>query len=99
MYNRYLSAAYEERGRPCRPDDVPAPPPPCDAPPPPHGRPPENGSLLSGLSEKLTGRLQSLHFDLDTIVILLAVYFLLADAEDFDTDLLILIGVLFVLGF
>lgn len=108
MYNRYLSSAYEERGRPCRPDDVHMPPPPCDAPPPPpcdapcpppHGKPPENCGLLAGLSEKLTGRLQNLHFDLDTIVILLAAYFLLADAEDFDTDLLILIGVLFILGF
>lgn len=105
MYNRYLSSAYGDR--PCSPNlhNPPPPPPPSCEPPeppcgtPPHGRPPEGGGgLFSGISEALTGRLQNLHFDLDTLIILIAVYFLIADSEDFDTDLLVLIGVLFVLG-
>lgn len=105
MYNRYLSTAYEERGRP-EPQDIHMPEPPAEeaAEPsfaPPHRSKPqaESNGLLSGLSEALTGRLQNLHFDIDTLVIIIAVYFLLADTEDFDTDLLILIGVMFILGF
>lgn len=111
MYNRYLNTSYGADScpeqeisapPPCDPEPPCAPPPP---PPPPHsgksqgGKPQEGGGLLSGLNEALTGRLKNLHFDLDTLVIIIAIYFLLADTEDFDTDLLILIGVMFIIGF
>lgn len=102
MYNRYLNAAYGDRPAPTQSVHT-SPPPQAETPPSyQHTAPPpksEGGGLFSGLSEALTGRLQGLHFDMDTIIILIAVYFLLADSDDFDTDLLILIGVMFVLGF
>lgn len=59
---------------------------------------PGKSGLLSGISESLTERLSGLHFDMDTLIMIVAVYFLIADSDDFDTELLVIIGVLFVLG-
>ncbi len=97
MYNRYLNQVYS---------GPPSPPSPtCNI----HNEPPPNASagcgqkaeghtIFTGLNEMLSGRLKNLHFDLDTLIIIIAVYFLLTDCDDFDTDLLILIGILFLFG-
>ncbi len=92
MYNRYLSTTWDE------PESEPA-----SHPQEVHtafepASPASGTGLLSGLNEALSGRLHNLHFDLDTLIIIIAVYFLIADSDDFDTDLLVLIGILFILG-
>lgn len=97
MYNRYLNPMNQN----------PPPEPPqelhkqaCPPPePPPSSNAKASGGLLSGFGESLSTRLQGLRFDMDTIVILLAIYFLVADSDDLDSDLLVLIGILFILGF
>lgn len=99
LYNRYLSAARADV--PCAHDPQTAPEPPgLHNSEPPHTPPKaQPASMLSGLGDALSGRLRNLHFDLDTLIVIIAVYFLIADTDDFDIDLLVLIGVLFVLGF
>ena len=91
MYNRYLTAAA------------------ADAPPL-HTEPPRNVSradgdraafAFSGLSRGLSGRLQNLRLDMDTIIVLVIVWFLLTgddDGDGIDWEQLVLIGVLLLLG-
>lgn len=85
MYNRYLTQA------------VSTAPPSPEPVSPPQGR--QTVSALAELSRGLSGRLQNLRLDTDTIIALVIVWFLLSD-EDGGTDWeqLILIGVLLVLG-
>ena len=91
MYNRYLTAAG------------------ADAPPlhtePPHTAPRPDGahsaSVFPGLSRGLSGRLQNLRLDMDTIIVLVIVWFLLTgddDGDGIDWEQLVLIGVLLLLG-
>lgn len=90
MYNRYLAAA-----------DADAPPLHND---PPHAAPHAEGGhtapLFSGLSRGLSGRLQNLKLDMDTIIVLVIVWFLLSGDDDdgIDWEQLVLIGVLLLLG-
>lgn len=91
MYNRYLTAAA------------------ADAPPL-HNEPPRNvsradgdraASAFSGLSRGLSGRLQNLRLDMDTIIVLVIVWFLLTgddDGDGIDWEQFVLIGVLLLLG-
>ena len=90
MYNRYLSTAREEPES----ESVSSAPEVHTA----FARAPSGAGLLSGLNTALSSRLRNLHFDLDTLIIIIAVYFLIADSDDFDTDLLVLIGIMFLLG-
>ncbi len=92
MYNRYLSTAREEPES----ESVSSAPEVHTAFGP--ARAPSGAGLLSGLNTALSSRLRNLHFDLDTLIIIIAVYFLIADSDDFDTDLLVLIGIMFLLG-
>ena len=90
MYNRYLAAA-----------DADAPPLHND---PPHTAPRTEGGRaappFSGLSRGLSGRLQNLKLDMDTIIVLVIVWFLLSGDDDdgIDWEQLVLIGVLLLLG-
>ena len=91
MYNRYLAAA-----------DADAPPLHND---PPHAAPRTEGGRaappFSGLSRGLSGRLQNLKLDMDTIIVLGIVGFLLFgddDGDGIDWEQLVLIGVLLLLG-
>lgn len=90
MYNRYLAAA-----------DADAPPLHND---PPHAAPRTEGGRVappfSGLSRGLSGRLQNLKLDMDTIIVLVIVWFLLSGDDDdgIDWEQLVLIGVLLLLG-
>ena len=85
MYNRYLTEA--------------APSAPLHNEP---SSPPQSGqttSVLTELSRGLSGRLQNIRLDADTIVALVIVWFLLSDdGGEVDWEQLILIGVLLVLG-
>lgn len=91
MYNRYLTAAAADT-------------------PPLHNEAPRNvsradgdraASAFSGLSRGLSGRLQNLRLDMDTIIVLVIVWFLLTgddDGDGIDWEQLVLIGVLLLLG-
>lgn len=88
MYNRYLAAAAED-----------APPLHTDSPPRPAGEP--AAASFSPPGRGLSGRLQNIRLDMDTIIVLVIVWFLLSDdSEDggVDWEQLILIGVLLLLG-
>nr|WP_302649830.1 hypothetical protein [uncultured Agathobaculum sp.] len=86
MYNRYLAAAAEDTQPP--------------GPPPSH--PPEaSAAAFSVPGRGLSGRLQNLRLDMDTIIVLVIVWFLLTgddDGDGIDWEQLILIGVLLLLG-
>ena len=86
MYNRYLAPAAEDTQPP--------------GPPPSH--PPEaSAAAFSAPGRGLSGRLQNLRLDMDTIIVLVIVWFLLTgddDGDGIDWEQLILIGVLLLLG-
>lgn len=98
MYNRYLNKAQTESTA-------------ASSHAPQHDSPPvashsdaqrntqKAGGILSGMGSALSDRLSNLHFDLDTIIVIGAIYFLLADSEDFDIELMVIIGVMLILGF
>ena len=87
MYNRYLTETAHSA--------------PLHTEPPPQ-HPPQSGqtaSVLVELSRGLSGRLQNIRLDADTIIALVIVWFLLSDdGGEVDWEQLILIGVLLVLG-
>ena len=51
-----------------------------------------------GLMQLLTDRLGGAKLDADTLVAIAVIWFLLSDGKAVDTDLLIIIGVLLLLG-
>lgn len=57
-----------------------------------------NDSVFANLSHSLGDRLHSIQLDADTIIALAAIWFLLSDKDGLDSDLLIVIGVLLLLG-
>ena len=64
---------------------------------PPQGE--QTASVLAELSRGLSGRLQNIRLDADTIIALVIVWFLLSDdGGEVDWEQLVLIGVLLVLG-
>lgn len=86
MYNRYLNAA------PCtQPQAVPEPAPEKERS--------EPAGLFGGLGSGLSQRLSNFRLDADTLIVLAVIWFVLADnLDDCDTELLIAIGVLLILG-
>lgn len=101
MYNRYLNSAREASARESTGAPQPEPHPSGLHNEPPHDSPKAQpaGNILTGMGQALSNRLTNLHFDLDTLIVIIAIYFLVADCDDFDIELLILIGILLVLGF
>lgn len=86
MYNRYLAAAAGDAPQHDRT--------------PPHA-PDEPAAAFSALGRSLSDRLQNLKLDMDTIIVLVIVWFLLSgdnDGDGIDWEQLILIGVLLLLG-
>lgn len=59
---------------------------------------PEAASVFSGITKTLSGRLQHIKLDMDTIIVLILVWFLLSDGDSVDWDLIVLVGILLVLG-
>ena len=75
-------------------------PEPARAPEPPPQRGPDrrSGSGLGGLAQLLGGRLRTGNPDADTLIILAVIWFLLSDGTFVQTDLMVLVIVLFLLG-
>ena len=74
-----------------------------DAVPEPIEQPPENRTppprpTRGGLLQLLADRLGGAKLDADTLVAIAVIWFLLSDGKALDTDLLIIIGVLLLLG-
>ena len=74
-----------------------------DAVPEPIEQPPENrtpaaGTSGGGLLQLLADRLGGAKLDADTLVAIAVIWFLLSDVKALDTDLLIIIGFLLLLG-
>lgn len=100
MYNRYLASAATEgppihNNHPLRENEQS----------PPHQQEshrehttPHTASVFSDLTKSLSGRLQNIKLDMDTILVLVIVWFLLSDGEEIDWDQLLLIGALLILG-
>ena len=87
MYNRYLTETAHSA--------------PLHTEPPPQHSPQsgQTASVLAELSRGLSGRLQNIRLDADTIIALVIVWFLLSDdGGEVDWEQFILIGVLLVLG-
>lgn len=57
-----------------------------------------SSSSSGGLLQLLTDRLGGAKLDADTLVAIAVIWFLLSDGKALDTDLLIIIGVLLLLG-
>ena len=95
MYNRYLAAAEADEAPPLHKE-------------PPSGQTPadrsrsgassQTASVFTDLSRGLSGRLQNIKLDMDTIIVLVIVWFLLKDGEEIDWEQLLLIGALLILG-
>ncbi len=86
MYNRYLTDTASNT--PLHNEQAPSAP---------QGG--QTASVLAELSRGLSGRLQNIRLDADTIIALVIVWFLLSDDDgEVDWEQLILIGVLLVLG-
>lgn len=58
----------------------------------------QTASVFSGLTRGLSGRLQNVKLDMDTVITLAIVWFLLSDSGEVDWDQLLLIGALLILG-
>ncbi len=56
------------------------------------------GCSGGGLGQLLSSRLSGIKLDMDTLIAFAVIWFLLSDGSIVDTDLLILIGVLLLLG-
>lgn len=99
MYNRYMnSGGFEDFFKPVEnPAPQPAPSPPA-AEPVTADEPKPKGlgalkNLMGGSGFKLP------EFDADTLLLLVLVYFLIADGDDNISDTLLIIGALLLLGF
>lgn len=69
-----------------------------DSAKPPETAVPASGSGGGGLLHLLSDRLGGAKLDADTLVAIAVIWFLLSDGNVLDTDLLIIIGVLLLLG-
>ena len=65
---------------------------------PPENRTPAAGASGGGLLSPFAGRVGGAKVDAGTLVAIAVIWFLLSDGKALDTDLLIIIGVLLLLG-
>lgn len=63
----------------------------------PHA-PPQAASVFGDLGRLFSGRLTGIKLDMDTILVLVVVWFLISEGEDMDWDLILMIGGLLILG-
>ena len=106
MYTHYIPAPREEvhsERQERRPEAAeamaPQPPQPHHPPHPhPHQQQPPRASAFGSLSQALGSRLGTIRFDADTLIALAVIWFLISDGEEFDTELILMIGILLVLG-
>lgn len=92
MYNRYLAASAAE---PIHTQPEPSP----KSQDEPRPEQTHSASVFGNLSKSLGGRLGNVKLDMDTILVLGIVWFILSDTEDgLDWDLMLIIGALLFLG-
>ncbi len=60
--------------------------------------PPQQAAAISELTRNLSGRLQHIKFDTNTVIMLAIIWFLLSDNGEVDWDQFLTIGILFLLG-
>lgn len=85
MYNEYLQDSNATSECPCTPE--------------PTEQTPTSGQYSGGgLMQLLSEHLGASKFNTDTLIAIAVVWFLLSDGKVLDTDLLIVIGVLLLLG-
>lgn len=101
LYNRYIAGAWPEASPPQDPSahkqqseepvfaEISA-----DEP-----VPPSRSKGLNGLKGLFGGNIRLPEFDADTVLLLVLVYFLVADETENISDTLLIIGVLLLLGF
>lgn len=96
LYNRYMAGAWPEGAgtpafSPAEPQfkEIPAEEP----------QPPPKTKAPSGLKSLFGGNIRLPEFDADTVLLLVLVYFLVADETENISDTLLIIGVLLLLGF
>lgn len=103
MYNQYIASPREDMAEvhnEPRKEAVEAmarqPAPPMSPPPPPPQQHPN--SAFGCLSQALGSRFGTIKFDAETLIALVVVWFLINDGEDLDTELLLMVGILLILG-
>lgn len=100
MYNRYLHTASEAPPmyyqNPAGFIDSPQSEPVFSSAPP--GPEHNTQKALADLTKNLSNRLQNIKFDMDTVLMLAIVWFLLSDDGEIDWEELLTIGILFILG-
>lgn len=99
LYNRYIAGAWPD-GPPPKQQSADKPPAPefsdiSASDPAPQPRPKGSG----GLKSLFGGNIKLPEFDADTVLLLVLVYFLVADENENISDTLLIIGVLLLLGF
>ncbi len=101
MYNRYLNATAED-SPPLHNQDSQGY---MDETPTFHPQPsqqPQNitqqTAAISELTRNLSGKLQNIKFDMNTVIMLAVVWFLLSDNGEVDWEQFLTIGILFILG-
>lgn len=104
MYNQYIPAPREDVHNERResaatamaqqPQHAPTPPPQLQQQHQQH----QTVSAFGSLSQALGSRLGAIKFDADTLIAVAVIWFLLNDGEEIDTELLMIIGVLLILG-
>lgn len=101
LYNRYIAGAWPEASPPPNapahnhpPEDPVFAEIPADEP-----TPPPRPKGLNGLKGLFGGNIKLPEFDADTVLLLVLVYFLVADETENISDTLLIIGVLLLLGF
>ncbi len=60
--------------------------------------PQQQAAALSELTRNISGKLQNIKFDMNTVIMLAIVWFLLSDNGEVDWDQFLTIGILFILG-
>ena len=104
MYNQYIPAPREdvhnERHEPAAPAMTQQQPQQAPTSPPQMHQQQHHQtvSAFGNLSQALGSRLGSIKFDADTLIAIAVIWFLLNDGEEIDTELLMIIGVLLILG-
>lgn len=100
MYNRYIAGAWPEPGPPySQPAEPPVEPAFMDIPAEEPPSQPQRAKGFGGLKGLFGSNIKLPEFDADTLLMLVLVYFLVADETENISDTLLIIGVLLLLGF
>ena len=103
LYNRYISGAWPDKQSeaPSATPDIPAVEQPVftDIPAPTAQAPESSHNQTGGLKGLFGGNIKLPESDADTVLLLVLVYFLVADDTENISDTLLIIGVLLLLGF